>query len=458
MTINLTSSNKVPFKQTYLTLMAEHNSFKEKLLGASSTNKKFPGFCVGFSTKFLHHYNNNSEQKFINNYQAFINKINESLSDSSKGFDPSKIYTAKKGEKTQLQDIHSQQLIKEVMTIQDQHIKTNKLDISNYFNHLINTKNSLKNTIDKNNIKKETYILLDKILTLNLKSKGTHYYFKECEDHIKKIKLDIDSFISCLETNNTSLNAATLPTSCINELKNNIDFKKEKLSKTDIYNLVKIISDHNLSHLANDYKEMNKAFNLNAGNNVFSSIRNREKIDLKDFILKLKNSKEHQQNYIFCSNNHACAIGVREDSQGNKNYAFFNPNTEIIKFTQFSNFANFLEEFVKKYESSYDFSKNNDSSDYSIQFIKFENTQPITVKDITNDEKYKPIFPNRISTENKILTKQKPLTEPTESGHFDTKTDKSQSNHIDKVMDNFTIDPKIKSMFGSRIRSIKIAH
>lgn len=151
-------------------------------------------------------------------------------------------------------------------------------------------------------------------------------------------------------------------------------------------------------YISTQEKTEKKWEDINKQQNLTSNIKIKDKCaritKLDDFINFIKNDKN--QNYIFLSTNHACAINVKKNKKS-ETYQFFDPNEGIYKSHNFDEFACFLKKFIDKHKE-YEFKKDSDSN-YQISFVKLNRTSPSSNK--YNETK---VFDSNLKT-NKLLAR-----------------------------------------------------
>lgn len=351
-------SNKVLFSQAPFVKAARHDSFREKLLGVSNTRVGQPGYCLGFSTKFLHHYATNNTEKFLSNYHNFSG--NPSLFSQKLGG------ISFPNKEDILRQQQTRQLLKEIVEVQDLHMKSNILDFSSCLAPEPDNTQSIYKTKSLHTICKG---LVDAILLSKMKQFNTHN--DELANHANNIKLNIDKFFAQITSNKTSSMGDENVNTHVKKIKETIDFSKETLSLKEVTYFLKPIFNYSSFHLNNSWENINKKLNINGGESIATNNGHKIESDLNKFLISIKNSNKTEQLYLFYSPNHACAIGVKENIHGDKIYTFFNPNREVYETSSFNDFSNHLNSVVNI--KAYQFQRNKLNTDYLIKYTEFEN-------------------------------------------------------------------------------------
>lgn len=136
----------------------------------------------------------------------------------------------------------------------------------------------------------------------------------------------------------------------------------------------------------------------NSQQNLTPSIKIQDEYEeitkLNDFMDAIRECKDDNQNYIFLSPNHACAINIKKNKQI-ESYQFFDPNEGIYQSDNFDDLTYFPRSFMDKHKE-YEFIKDSDSN-YQISFVKLNRINPIS-----NNHNKKNVFDSNLKI-NKLL-------------------------------------------------------
>ena len=115
----------------------------------------------------------------------------------------------------------------------------------------------------------------------------------------------------------------------------------------------------------NAWVEKNKQQNLNSNIRLINKCRQTKKFN--DFMRMIKACRNDNQNYLFLSPYHACAINIKRNKETEK-YEFFDPNEGLYESDSFNEFSLFLKNYMDEHQE-YKFIKD-EKSDYKIAVIK----------------------------------------------------------------------------------------
>lgn len=387
MPTQINSLNKIPFTQSkFLNFLQKDNSkfFQENILKITNSKEPFLGFCYGASVKFLHYSDKGLEQDYINIYNKYFDdvKTNDTMI-AKKRSDLAMASVSDYKKYTEKKHIIKQgnQLLKEIFDIQ-------KLRYNSTNNYNLSLHIPLSSPIFK---EKSLLKLIELALDENIKWCVDKEYrmFKITiapliSDNIKctkKIYSLNSSKISSPDTD-TQKDACGIIESAINK-------KTHQMRINSLLDLMLISTSENIEKSWLD---------TNSQQNLTPSIKIQDEYEeitkLNDFMDAIRECKDDNQNYIFLSPNHACAINIKKNKQI-ESYQFFDPNEGIYQSDNFDDFTYFLRSFMDKHKE-YEFIKDSDSN-YQLSFVKLNRINPTS-----NNHNKKKVFDSNLKI-NKLL-------------------------------------------------------
>lgn len=387
MPAQVTSLNKIPFTQSkFLNFLQTDNSqfFQENILKITNSKKPFFGFCYGASAAYLYHSDKDSEQDFISTYNKYLDNCvaNNAMMQKKRG---DLAMTSVADYKNYIEKKHQvklgNKLLKEIFDIQ-------KLRCSSAYNYNLSLHIPLSSaTLEEKNFLK----LIDLALNENIeRCKGK-------DDRMLKITM-----ASLMPDNSQcakeiySLNSSEISRADTEIQKEASDIIEpainKKTSQTKINNLLDLMLIFTNEKIEKSWLDTNKQQNLTTSIKMQDEYEKMTK--LNDFMDIIRACEDENQNYIFLSQNHTCAINIKKKNESQA-YQFFDPNEGIYQSYNIDEFACFLKNFMDKHQE-YEFIKDSDSN-YQLSFVKLNRTAP-------NSDKYntKKVFDSNLKT-NKLL-------------------------------------------------------
>ncbi|MEQ4675566.1 hypothetical protein ABN063_13450 [Providencia vermicola] len=366
MPAQITSLSKTPFIQSkFLNFLKTDDSklFQENILKITNSKEPFLGFCYGASVKFLHYSDKGLEQDYINIYNKYFDnvKTNEIMIPRNRGnlmmasVSDYKKHTEKKHIIKQ-----GNQLLKEIFDIQK--LRCNSANNYNLSLHIPLSSPILK---EKNFLK-----LIELALNENInrcEGKENRMFkitiaplISDNSKCAKKIYSLRSSEILSPDTD-TQKEAYGIIESAINKEKNQIKINR-------LLDLMQISTSEKIEK---SWLAKNNQQNLTPSIKILDEYE--EITKLNDFMNAIRKCKDDNQNYIFLSPNHACAINIKKSKQS-EIYQFFDPNEGIYQSDNFDDFTYFLKNFMDEHEK-YKFIKDSNSH-YQISLVKLNRIDP----------------------------------------------------------------------------------
>lgn len=387
MPAQINSLNKTPFFQSkFLNFLKTDDSklFQENILKITNSKEPFLGFCYGASVKFLHYSDKGLEQDYINIYNKYFDnvKTNDTMIAKKRGnltmasVADYKHHTEKKHAIKQ-----GNKLLKEIFDIQK--LRCNSANNYNLSLHIPLSSPILK---EKNFLK-----LIELALNENI---------NRCEGKENRMfKITIAPLISdnskCAKKI-YSLNSSEVLSPDTDTQKEAYDIIESAINKKT--NQIRVNSLLDLMLISTSEKIEKIWLDTNSQQNLTPSIKIQDEYEeitkLNDFMDAIKACKDENQNYIFLSPNHACAINIKKSKQS-ENYQFFDPNEGVCQFDNFDNFTCFLKNFMDKHKE-YAFIKDSNSN-YQFSLVKLNRIVPNL-----NDYNKKKVFDSNLKI-NKLL-------------------------------------------------------
>lgn len=387
MPAKINSLNKTEWKQKKLLDFFKTDVskfFQENILKITSSKKPFFGFCYGASAAYLYHSDKDSEQDFISTYNKYLDNCvaNNAMMQKKRGdlamtsVADYKNYIEKKHQVKQ-----GNKLLKEIFDIQ-------KLRCSSAYNYNLSLHIPLSSaTLEEKNFLK----LIDLALNENIeRCKGK-------DDRMLKITM-----ASLMPDNSQcakeiySLNSSEISRADTEIQKEASDIIEpainKKTNQTKINNLLDLMLIFTNEKIEKSWLDKNKQQNLTTSIKMQDEYEKMTK--LNDFMDIIRACEDESQNYIFLSQNHACAINIKKNNES-ETYQFFDPNEGIYQFHNVDEFTCFLKKFMDEHET-YKFIKDSDSN-YQISFVKLNRIDPSL-----NNHGNKKIFDGNLKT-NKLL-------------------------------------------------------
>lgn len=385
MPTQINSLNKTPFTQSkFLNFLQKDNSkfFQENILKITNSKEPFLGFCYGASVKFLHYSDKGLEQDYINIYNKYFDdvKTNDTMIPRERGnltmasISDYKKYTEKKHAIKQ-----GNKLLKEIFDIQ-------KLQCESASSYGLSLPIPLSSPI---------FGEQDFLKLISLALNENYEKHKSEQDRLQKMiiapiaednmKCAKNIYTLNVDENSNLENDKIKETYQLAELSTNIESNQKRINSL-------LLSMNNLTKdkIEKEWEDINKKQNLTASVKEPNSTQIVKKPD--EFIKLIKS--DENQNYIFLSSNHACAINIKKSNKS-EIYQFFDPNEGIYQFYNVDEFTFFLKNFMDEHET-YKFIKDSDSN-YQISFVKLNRINPIS-----NNHNKKNVFDSNLKI-NKLL-------------------------------------------------------